>query len=44
MLSYAEYQFGEAVTGKDYRIRVGGERIYKMMVDIDYLNDILTAD
>jgi hypothetical protein len=38
LLAYAEYQFGEEVTGKDYRERADSERINNWNVDINILN------
>mmetsp|Transcript_3129 Transcript_3129/g.3277 ORF Transcript_3129/g.3277 Transcript_3129/m.3277 type:complete len:468 (+) Transcript_3129:190-1593(+) len=40
LLSYAEYQFGEKVTGKDYREREDGERIDNWTVDLNFLHEI----
>jgi hypothetical protein len=37
LLSYADYQFGHPVTGRDYRERVNGQRISNWDVDINIL-------
>jgi tetratricopeptide (TPR) repeat protein len=34
LLSYADYQFGQPVTGRDYRERSDGQRITNLQVDI----------
>jgi hypothetical protein len=40
LLSYAEYQFGEKVTGKDNLERGDGERIDNWIVDLNFLHGI----
>jgi hypothetical protein len=40
VLSYAEYQFGEKVTGKAYRDREDGECISNFEVEVDTLHNI----
>jgi hypothetical protein len=40
LLSYTEYQFGNIVTGIDYRQRVDGQRISNWKVDIDIIHKI----
>jgi hypothetical protein len=36
LLSFADFQFGKGVTGKDYREREDGERISKVEIDFFY--------
>jgi hypothetical protein len=40
LLSYAEFQFGEEVSGKDYRERDNGERIDNWVVEMTFLHGI----
>jgi hypothetical protein len=42
LLSYADYQFGQQVAGRDYRERTDGQRIDNWNVDIDILIQITT--
>jgi hypothetical protein len=43
LLSFAEHQFGKKVTGKHYRGRGDGDRISNWIVEIKFLNFIITA-
>jgi hypothetical protein len=43
LLSYADYQFGQRVTGRDYRERIDGQRITNWDVDIEILLQISNA-
>jgi hypothetical protein len=40
LFTYADHQFGKDVTGRGYRQREDGERIYNWQVDIDILQNI----
>jgi tetratricopeptide (TPR) repeat protein len=42
LLSYADYQFGKHVAGRDYRERSDGQRIDNWDVDINILLEIIT--
>jgi hypothetical protein len=43
LLSYADYQFGQQVAGRDYRERINGQRIDNWNVDIEILLQISNA-
>jgi tetratricopeptide (TPR) repeat protein len=43
LLSYADYQFGQQVAGRDYRERIDGRRIDNWNVDIEILLQISNA-
>jgi hypothetical protein len=42
LLLFAEYQFGKGVAGNHYREMENGDRISNWIVEIDFLNEIIT--
>jgi tetratricopeptide (TPR) repeat protein len=43
LLSFADFQFGKKVKGKDYRERGDGDRISNWTVEIEIFNDVITT-